>query len=50
MASKEELEVVKEMARIAREKVDELEKRIAALEDAKKPAKKKAAPKAAKSE
>ena len=40
------LEVVQEMARVAREKVDELEKRIAALEGKKKPAKKKAAAKA----
>ncbi len=45
VASKEELEVTKEMARVAREKVDELEKRVAALEGTKKPAKKAAAKK-----
>lgn len=43
MATKEEVEVVKEMARVAREKVDKLEKRITALEGKKAPAKKKAA-------
>jgi BMFP domain-containing protein YqiC len=43
MASTEEVEVIKEMARIAREKVDELEKRVTALEGNKKPAKKSAA-------
>jgi BMFP domain-containing protein YqiC len=36
MASKDELEVAIEMARVAREKVDELEKRIEALEGKKK--------------
>lgn len=45
VASKDELEVAIEMARVAREKVDELEKRIAALEGTKKPVKKKAAAK-----
>ncbi len=36
MANKDELDVVMEMARIAREKVDGLEKRVAALEGKKK--------------
>ncbi len=49
MANKDEVEVIKEMARIAREKVDALEKRVAILEGAKKPAK-KAAAKSAKAE
>lgn len=43
VASLEELEVTKEMARIAREKVDKLEKRVTALEGKRTPAKKKAA-------
>ncbi|GMR04137.1 MAG: hypothetical protein BMS9Abin23_0026 [Thermodesulfobacteriota bacterium] len=33
-ATSEDMDVVKEMARVAREKVDALEKRVAALEDA----------------
>ncbi len=48
MASTEDVEVIKEMARIAREKVDELEKRVTALEGTKKPAKKKATAKSTK--
>ncbi len=50
MASKDELEVAIEMARVAREKVDELEKRIAVLEGTKKPVKKKTATEAGKAE
>ena len=45
MASTEDVEVIREIARIAREKVDALEKRVTALEGAKKPVKKKAAAK-----
>lgn len=36
LATKEELETVKEMARVAREKVDEMEKRLAKIEGTKK--------------
>lgn len=50
MASKDELEVAIEMARVAREKVDELEKRISALEGTKEPVKKKTNAKAGKAE
>lgn len=35
VATREDLEVVKEMARVAREKVDELEKKVASLEEKK---------------
>jgi BMFP domain-containing protein YqiC len=50
MASLDELEVAIEMARVAREKVDELEKRVNALEGKKGPVKKKAAPEKEKAE